>query len=336
VKTCNTLCLIFIICFGITAHNNIFASDLSKLPDIVEIEYDLIYEFIPKRTSSLKRILNTVLGNRPEMKLIVNLPQTIEKRQKITKLEFEPLPSKVFIENGNKYAEYVIPLPKEMTRLKIHVEAETFQYNLSVAINDPNQRSFDDSNLDMYLQHERMIEKDDPVIRDIAEKLQGKTEVDIVKNIYKYVILNLSGDVSNPKGVGAVKTVKIKRGKCIDYSDLFVALCRAKNIPARVVAGYSPFSNVDPKHSWAEVYFREYGWVPFNVALTHEGPEELLDRVFYDFKKPFLLFTDIRNDKLLKNRYFWCPYSDSNFNKRIRTVKEWVEFKKPLQKQHTF
>ena len=315
-KTRNIICLSVIIFLGTAAYDNICASDSSKLSDVVEIEFDLFYEFIPKRTSPLKRLLNSVLGKRSEMKLMVNLPQTIEKRQEVTRLEFEPLPSRVFIENGNKYAEYVIPLPKEKTRLKIHVEAETFQYNLSVAINDPEERLFDDSNLDIYLRHERMIEKDDPVIRDIAEKLQGRTEVDIVKNIYKYVILNLSGDVSNPKGVGAVKTAEKKKGKCIDYSDLFVALCRAKNIPAKVVAGYAPFFNVDPKHSWVEVYFREYGWVPFDVALQHEGPEELLDRVFYDFKKPYLRFTDIRNDKLLNNNYYYSyPYWDKNSEK---------------------
>jgi hypothetical protein len=315
-------------------NNNVYAFDPCELSDIVEIEVDLFYDFIPKHPSSLEHLFRSSRVNRSEMRLIVNLPQTIKKRQEITKLKFEPLPSRIFIENSNKYAEYILPLPKIKTRLKIHIEAKTSQCNLAIAIKEPNKRLFDDPNLDLYLQHERMIEKDDPIIRDIAESLQGQTKLDIVKNIYKYIILISSFDSSRLKGVGAVKTAQTKTGMCIDYCDLFVALCRAKNIPARVVAGYTPYFFVSPKHSWVEVYFKEYGWVPFSVTIPTKVPEEVLDQ-FYNSKMQFLRFTNLRNDNLLYNNYFYCClFRDKNIMKNIKLVIESIEFKKPLSKQH--
>lgn len=333
-KVRNVVYLTVIICLVVIVNNIAYAFDPCELSDIVEIEVDLFYDITPKQLSFLE-LYGSGRANRSEMKLIVNLPQTIKKRQEITKLEFEPLPSRIFIENSNKYAEYIFPLPKVKTRLKIHIEAKTSQYNLAIAIKESNKRLFDDSNLGLYLQRERMIEKDDPIIRDIAESLQGQTELDIVKNIYKYANLNLSFDLSKLKGVGAVKTVQTKTGMCIDYCDLFVALCRAKNIPARVVAGYKPYFSASPKHSWVEVYFKEYGWVSFSVTIPSKMPEEALNWLFYNFKAPYLRFTNLRNDNLLHNNYFYFyPYWDENFRKNIKSVIESIEFKKPLSKQH--
>jgi hypothetical protein len=334
-KVRNVVYLIVIIYFVVLVNNNVYAFDPCELSDIVEIEVDLFYDIIPKRSSFLDHLFGSSRANRSDMKLIVNLPQTIKNRQEITKLKFEPLPSRIFIENSNKYAEYIFPLPKVKTQLKIHIEAKTSQYNLAIAIKESNKRLFDDPNLNLYLQHERMIEKDDPIIRDIAESLQGQTELDIVKNIYKYVISNLSFDASKLKGVGAVKTAQTKTGMCIDYCDLFVALCRAKNIPARVVAGYKPYFFTSPKHSWVEVYFKEYGWVPFSAILSSKMPEKVLDKLFYNSKVSFLRFTNLRNDNLLNNNYFYFyPYWDKNFRKNIKSVIESIEFKKPLSKQH--
>ncbi len=46
------------------------------------------------------------------------------------------------------------------------------------------------------------------------------------------------------------------------------ALCRAKNIPARVVVG-DFLRNYDTAHNWVEIYFDKYGWVAYDP--THMG-----------------------------------------------------------------
>lgn len=67
-----------------------------------------------------------------------------------------------------------------------------------------------------------------------------------------------------------------KKGYCNNFSSAFVLLCRSLNYQARWVRGFTEGSfkkgELDNKifeitnlnaHSWGEVYFNEYGWVPF-------------------------------------------------------------------------
>lgn len=331
------ICLTALCCFAVEVSLGEQTPIPTTLPDNTEteIELDLFYEIIPKPKSRKERFLRFFGAKEMGMKLIVNLPQTIRGKQEVTKLTFEPSPSKVFTENGNKYAEYILLIPREKTRMKIHIEAKVSRYDLATAMKKLSQDSLPESNLKPFLQHERMIKKNDPVIQNVAQTIQGETELDTVKNIYRYVISNITPDASKPKGVGAVKTMQIKRGKCIDYCDLFVALCRAKNIPARVAAGYITHFNISPKHSWVEVYLKKYGWVPFDITVRDDMPEELIDWKFYNFETPFLQFTNLRNDSLLYNNYFYMYlYKEANVKKALFSVVESSEFKKPLRRKY--
>jgi transglutaminase-like putative cysteine protease len=67
-----------------------------------------------------------------------------------------------------------------------------------------------------------------------------------------------------------------RRGHCGYFATAFVTLCRFNDIPARLASGYSadyPRDAVEPveirflkasAHCWGEVYFKGYGWVPFD------------------------------------------------------------------------
>lgn len=65
-----------------------------------------------------------------------------------------------------------------------------------------------------------------------------------------------------------------KRGVCEQYASAMVVMLRTLGIPARVVAGYgagdyNPMTGfyavqASDAHAWVEVYFPEYGWVPFD------------------------------------------------------------------------
>lgn len=67
----------------------------------------------------------------------------------------------------------------------------------------------------------------------------------------------------------AAHALEMGRGVCQDHAHLFIACCRAADVPARYVSGY-----VDPGHSdqaashaWAEVWIEGEGWV--SVDITH-------------------------------------------------------------------
>ncbi len=47
-------------------------------------------------------------------------------------------------------------------------------------------------------------------------------------------------------------------------SALFVALCRARGIPARIIGGHVLYRRAPTNHYWAEVWLEEKGWTPFD------------------------------------------------------------------------
>lgn len=79
----------------------------------------------------------------------------------------------------------------------------------------------------------------------------------------------------------------LQRGYCDYYATAFIVLARLNGLPARFATGYAPgYWNAaeqlwvvteEQAHSWPEVYFPDYGWVPFEP--TAGRPE--LTRIGY-------------------------------------------------------
>ena len=116
-----------------------------------------------------------------------------------------------------------------------------------------------------YLKEEKNIEVNSKLVQKIASQITGETKEEIVENIYDYVF----NTVEYTQWVGkpsAELTLKSKRGKCLDLSLAMVALCRAKNIPARIISG-NIAREKDQNHTWVQVYFDEYGWVDYDPTI---------------------------------------------------------------------
>ncbi|WP_077620406.1 DUF4129 domain-containing transglutaminase family protein [Bacillus sinesaloumensis] len=71
-----------------------------------------------------------------------------------------------------------------------------------------------------------------------------------------------------------------KAGYCDNYSTSMVVLLRSLDIPARWVKGYTEGERLDLStyeitnnnaHSWVEVYFPEFGWVPFEPTKGYSN-----------------------------------------------------------------
>jgi transglutaminase-like putative cysteine protease len=256
------------------------------------VEFDLSYDFFaPKETAKIK--------------LIVLLPQTLQDRQEILSIKYSKKPSRTFRVNGNRYAEFVFLRPEKRTKLKISVKAKLFRYDLLTARKKNGREYYEQSELGEYLKQEKYIEKDNPQIRQIAKSIEGRTEVEIVKNIFNYVTDNLKYYSHGGKDWGALKTLEKKKGDCSEYSDLFIALCRAKNIPARFISGYirRPDS-ARSKHNWAEVYLQKYGWVPFDPSTSDINNRIMRKMAFEKLRPAYIYFSNIRNDEVLNNYYF--------------------------------
>lgn len=67
-----------------------------------------------------------------------------------------------------------------------------------------------------------------------------------------------------------------REGVCDEMTNLFISFLRSLGIPARFVSGLSYttsplFDESWGAHGWAEVYFPEIGWVPFDVTYGQLG-----------------------------------------------------------------
>ncbi|MGF6352546.1 transglutaminase-like putative cysteine protease [Paenibacillus sp. 4624] len=147
-------------------------------------------------------------------------------------------------------------------------------------------------------------------VKDLAAEVtaSAKTPYEKVALLQDYLQQNfnytnnpdLSRKVSNDFVEGFL--FDIREGYCDYFSTALVMMARAEGIPARWVKGYAPgqmslnsdmqaprqpgapiettytVTNADA-HSWAEVYFGEYGWIPveatpgFDMPLLTEAPE---------------------------------------------------------------
>ena len=67
----------------------------------------------------------------------------------------------------------------------------------------------------------------------------------------------------------AAEAFKAGHGVCQDHAHVFIAACRALDIPARYVTGYLLLASEDraeANHAWAEAWVDGLGWLAFDVA----------------------------------------------------------------------
>ena len=119
-----------------------------------------------------------------------------------------------------------------------------------------------------YLKSGQYMESTSKTIRTLAKQVVGDVDGDWnkVDAIFKYVRDNVQYKeiLVNKPMRGALAALKAREGDCEDQCALFIAMCRASDIPARLVRV--------PGHCWAEFYLvddaKEGYWFPAQVAGT--------------------------------------------------------------------
>jgi transglutaminase-like putative cysteine protease len=144
-------------------------------------------------------------------------------------------------------------------------------------------------------------------VKDLSAEItqEQATAYDKVRSIEAYLKNNYAytntPDLSKKKSEDFVDSFlfEIREGYCDYYSTAMAVLTRAAGIPTRWVKGYAPgvlpsefFSGIpdeafDPNmggtytvrnadaHSWVEVYFEGYGWIPFEATAGFAYPYSL-------------------------------------------------------------
>lgn len=145
----------------------------------------------------------------------------------------------------------------------------TINYNIDKTLVTSDYSGLAD--YEKYTETDNKIEVSNPLIQAQSKLITSPipNTYDKAFAIFKYVISSMNYNLSPTyANKGALSALTTHQGVCEDYSELFVALCRASGIPARTVTGYrnqaasAPEINLsDDGHMWAEVYLPNYGWV---------------------------------------------------------------------------
>jgi len=255
----------------------------------------------PAGTKATAELKFEVRGDDVELVVLdVLLPKTEARRQKVAAIEYSSPPKLVYEKDGQQYAQFrFVVFPSQLT---IKFDLEVLRYDLTTAKLNPQPRKETPESLAQWLVHEKYLEKDALFVRQIANRLTGSNRTALVQACFDHVVKNLQRTSHTEQDVGGLRTLFDKKGDCTEFADAFITLCRAKGIPARNCTGYilGPFSDT-ARHDWAEVYFGEFGWVPFD---PHHTQAERTTK-FGELRPKYLAIERQRRNAVLNLHHFW-------------------------------
>ena len=177
----------------------------------------------------------------------------------------------------------------------------------------------------------------DGEVKEIADGVTkgNKTILEKATAIYDYLIEygERDGNLTFCGDGDVCKLLKNLRGKCADFSSVFVALTRSVEVPSREIFGTRISKNGDitgAYHCHAEFYLPEYGWIPvdpsdvakimLNENLNIDDDEVKIAREYY-FGNQSETYVDLSmgRDIILNPpqdgdplNYFMYPYAEIN------------------------
>ncbi len=204
--------------------------------------------------------------------------------QDIVNEEFSHQPIEIKrLDNGNRVGVFSLDDIEPGTstiltqKYKVRVDGTNWLENgTAEEIVDPGQ----------YLVSTTKIECADPQIQAVASLINPNGAMDdlsVANKALEFTRSRLTYNLNSPSAnQGALAGLQTGSGCCEEYASLFVALCRASGVPARVVNGYAsdrdelaedenPINMKGRRHQWAEFYLDGKGWIPVDPTLSNES-----------------------------------------------------------------
>lgn len=175
------------------------------------------------------------------------------------------------------------PSPKQNLNIKVKstVSIQNTANPIKEKITYPIRQKLD-RGYDIFLKPTQYIDSLDQEIKAKAKSITaGEDDLYmIVSKTANWVNKQVNYDANTKTEKATQKAswvMQNKQGVCDEIAGLFIALLRAADIPARFVSGLS-YTNIPQRqgenwgmHGWAEVYFPERGWVPYDIAFGQYG-----------------------------------------------------------------
>lgn len=260
-----------------------------------------------------------------QIELIAIVPQTIPTRQVVSKLRYTPTPDEIYQVGGQSYARFLIKAPPKSVKIRISADIKVFRTDRTMLIQRPELRlSESEQSLKRFLSPEQLIQSNSAPLKLIAGGLKGKDDETTVRNCFEFVVGRLRPD-PDAATTGAADALRLGRGSCQAFSDLFVALCRANSLPARECIGYLVQPPADSlAHAWTEVYSDIYGWVPYDpyfAAFKHRASFDKLEPLYFLADRE-RLNPNLDNFSYCCMRYYGKGMATLRHSIRMQNIKE--------------
>lgn len=225
--------------------------------------------------------------------------------------------------HGNQilYVGFYHPLPNEVElTLRFRVERrDRGRPSEPASFPDlPDSRAFA-----RFLAPERHVEVT-PEIERLSRDLRGNEPniIEQARRFYDYVVGYMTYDAEQQSWVGSSEhALSCSVGNCNDIHALFIALCRAAQIPARFVLGQAlepPPSGEEScevcgYHCWAEFFAPGAGWLPVDASCACKYGKHALfgeletNHVAWSIGRDILLQPLQQGEPLL---FFVAPYAE--------------------------
>ena len=225
-------------------------------------DYPFMAAHVPFKDYRFRYTYNILVkGFVDEVDFKMYVPISENNKSSVTISSVSKKPDKFYRSYVGYVAEYNFKnLEDETIKIVFDGKLKTRVYDMKLA-KQINKNLTPEKDLSPYLKAQPFIEVDDPYIKKVAKGISGLSQEEIVNNIFWYLQRNIEYVMIADSG--AKKALMEKRGKCTEFAAAMVALCRARNIPARIIAG-DVLRSVDTPHVWVEVYYDEYGWVMYD------------------------------------------------------------------------
>lgn len=110
-----------------------------------------------------------------------------------------------------------------------------------------------------------------PVKKAVELAYPAKNDLDVVSNVYNYIIENFNYDYNKAASVqpGYLPVVdevfQSNSGICFDYAAVMASMLRSQAIPTRLEVGYKG----EEYHAWISTYIQDVGWI--NGIIEFDG-----------------------------------------------------------------
>jgi transglutaminase-like putative cysteine protease len=250
-------------------------------------------------------LVNEGPGQPEKQNIWVALIRDFSPYQEVRSMKVSPAGYTLVIdEYGNHYAEFDFSGQPAGTTKTVKIDYQVVVYELAYDLSVCKGELLDEFN-----QPELHIESDNPQIVALAEKLsEGESSVcQQVRSFYDY-IGNTLVYTYNGANWGAQAALGPMGADCTEYSDLLVALSRARGIPARYFEGLLYLDKdtaalAQIEHAWLDVYMPAAGWVALDPTLGRS----LIDRdtYFARYTADHIIVTMGVNPSVLRGGDYW-------------------------------